>query len=300
MQPTLVILAAGAGTRYGGLKQLEPVGPSGETLLEYSAYDALRAGFGRIVLVVRPEAESMFSDQFESGLGRRAALAYVHQTLAGSSTSADRPVERAKPWGTGHAVLAVESEIDGPFAVINADDFYGAESYAQLFGFLDESRESESMAALGFPVGETLAAAGAVSRAVLDADGKGRLSSLIEYVEVWRQAGQIHCRDHNGRRKTLVGDELVSMNMWAFTPDLFPGMHVLFSEFLTRFADDPEAEFLLPEVIQTLIQSESIQVAVISGRSEWCGITYRQDRSLVSTVISSLVEQGHYPDRLWA
>jgi UTP-glucose-1-phosphate uridylyltransferase len=268
MKPTLVILAAGAGTRYGGLKQLAPIGPCGETLLEYSAFDALRAGFDRVVLVVRANAEQAFRDRLDGGLARRVPVSYVHQRLDDLPSGFARPAERTRPWGTGQAVLAAESQIDVPFAVVNADDFYGAESYVALSAFLAENPTGRSQAAVGFHVAETLADSGPVARALLEVDEEGGLSRIVEVLEVWRQEDRILYNDGDGRQQVLVGDELVSMNMWGFTPELLPQLRHSFARCLTQHGHLPDAEFLLP------------------------------DR--VSSVVACLISRGLYPKELWA
>ncbi len=300
MKPTLVILAAGAGTRYGGLKQLAPIGPGGETLLEYSAFDALRAGFGRVVLVVRRETEGAFRRRLDAGMARRAPVAYVHQCLDDLPAAFERPPNRVKPWGTGPAVLAAEPEIDGPFAVVNADDFYGAASYAALSRFWTGTGAGRCLAAVGFPVAETLTEAGPVSRALLDVDGEGRLREIVELLEVWREGSRILYRDAEGRPQALAGDELVSMNMWGFTPQVLSELRRRFADFLARSGRAADAELLLPEVVQSVVRDGRFRVDVLPGSGEWCGITFRQDEERVRSVISSLVDRGRYPQELWA
>ncbi len=303
MSPTLVILAAGAGSRYGGLKQLAPIGPGGETLLEYSAFDAVRAGFGRIVLVVRSETERAFRELLDSRMARRVPVAYVHQRVDNRSS------RRVKPWGTAHAVLAAAAEVDGPFAVVNADDFYGAESYVTLSGFLTGpafrwppsgvTKVGRVLAAVGFHVADTLPEAGAVSRALLEVDGDGWLRGIVEIFEVWRQDGGIACRDGEGHERALAGDQLVSMNMWGLTPRVMPELRRRFADFLARPGREPGAEYILPEVIQSMVRDGSFRVEVLAGSDGWCGITRRQDEEHSRSVIVSLVGQGRYPRELW-
>ncbi len=296
---TLVILAAGAGSRYGGLKQLAPVGRHGETLLEYSAFDAQRAGFDRVVLVVRPETERAFRERLGSRMARRVPVTYVHQCLDDLPAGFELPAQRVKPWGTGHAVLAAEPAVDGPFAVVNADDFYGAESYAALSRFLTGAGDGR-LATVGFRAGETLAAAGPISRALLDVDAGGRLRKIVEIPEVWREGDRILYRDAEGHQQVLAGDELVSMNIWGLTPRFLPQLRRRFSEFLGRSGRVSNAEFLLPEVIQSMIRDADFRVEVLPGSGDWCGLTFRQDRRRVRFVLSSLVEEGRYPEELWA
>jgi NDP-sugar pyrophosphorylase family protein len=294
-----VILAAGAGTRYGGLKQLAPVGPSAETLLEYSAFDAARAGFERIVLVVRPETERKFRDRLDGGMARCLPVAYVHQCLDDLPATLERPPERVKPWGTVQAVLAAQSQVDRPFAVVNADDFYGLQSYVTLSRFLSDSPEERRLAAVGFRVAETLTDAGPVSRGLLSVDSVGRLREIVEILEMWREGDRI-LYHQNGQVQALSGDELVSMNMWGFTPELLLELRSRFISFLKRSDRLSEAEFILPEVIRCLVREDRFRVDVLPGSGEWCGITFRQDHQRVSSTISSLVAQGRYPQELWA
>lgn len=296
MRPILVILAAGAGTRYGGLKQLAPIGPTGESLLEYSAFDALRAGFDRIVLVVRPETEAIFRERLDERMAERVPIAYVHQRPDGAPAAAGR---RTKPWGTGQAVLAVESQVSGPFGVINADDFYDGASFVALSKFLADAHQGRRLAVVGFSLARTLTDAGAVSRALLEVDGESRLRSILEHREVWRQGERIVYRDSEGRELPFGGDEVVSMNMWGFTPELLPELQRRFGDFLARLGTDQDSEFLLPEVIQDLVAEESFEVEVLPGGSRWCGITFREDQERAKSFISSLVELGEYPEELW-
>ncbi len=320
MSLTLVILAAGAGSRYGGLKQLAPIGPSGETLLEYSAFDALRAGFDRIVLVVRPETEQAFRERLDSRMARRVPVVYVHQRLDDPAVSErlpavserlpavferlpaafERPPRRVKPWGTGHAVLAAASEVDGPFAVVNADDFYGAASYVTLTDFLTGALGGRVLANVGFRVAETLPDAGAVSRALLEVDGDGRLRGIAETFEVWRQNDRIVYRDGGGHEHALTGDQWVSMNMWGFTPRLMPELRRGFADFLARSGHVPGAEFMLPEVIQSMVCDGRCRVEILAGSGQWCGMTHRQDAQRARSVIASLVGRGCYSRELWA
>jgi hypothetical protein len=297
---SLVILAAGVGSRYGGLKQLDEVGPAGETLMEYSIYDALRAGFRRVVLVVRPETE----DEFRDGLGRRIdgrmELAFVHQTLDDLPDGRMPPEGRTKPWGTGQAVLAAAQAVPGPFAVINADDYYGAASYRSLAGFLDDVGPAAAEFALqGFEIGPTLSPAGAVSRGLCRVDSEGRLRAIVEVLEVVKDGDGGRYLDGTGRDRHLRGDEPVSMNMWGFTPAVFELLRQAFSRFLDGSGSDPAAEFMLPAAVQSFIDAGRARVSVLTESGTWCGITYRQDRRRVVSFMADLIEQGVYPWDLW-
>ncbi len=304
MSLTLVILAAGVGSRYGGLKQLAPVGPGAETLLEYAAFDALRAGFQRVVVVVRPETEPAVRERLDPGMARQVPLTYVHQCLDDLPAGVEPTAGRVKPWGTGQAVLAAESAIDGPFAVVNADDFYGAESYAAIAASLRPG--DRRLATVGFRVADTLVPhryadpPAPVSRALLEVDDSGRLRRIVELREVWRQEGRILYRDAGGRRQVLAGDELVSMNVWGFVPGVLDELRCRFADFLERSGRVAAAEFLLPDVIQSMIRDRRFEVEVLPAGGGWCGITHRRDQQHARSVISSLVQEGRYPQELWS
>lgn len=300
--PTLVALAAGIGSRYGGLKQLEPVGPNGEALLEYSIYDALQAGFSRIVLVVRPETEPIFRKRFACGLASHADLTYVHQTLNHLPDDFAPPSGRIKPWGTGQAVLAARAEIDGAFAVVNADDFYGAESFNALGDFLQrESSESQpTLAMVGYEVGSTLSDAGPVSRALCQLDDVGRLERIVEILEMWRRDDGGFYLDGEGAEVVVSGERLVSMNIWGFAPQVFPELRRRFREFLDCHGEETDSEFLVPEVIQSLISEGLAQVEVLPHAGRCYGITYPEDRYRVAEMIAARTAQGEYPVKLWA
>jgi UTP-glucose-1-phosphate uridylyltransferase len=297
---SLVVLAAGIGSRYGGLKQLDEVGPSGETIMEYSAFDAARAGFRRAVLVVRPETEAEFRDTVGGRISAHLAVDYAHQTLDVSALCRRPTADRRKPWGTGHAVLAARAAVSGRFAVINADDFYGAESYRSLAGFLRDPASSRptDFALQGFRIGPTLSAAGAVSRGLCQADRDGWLEHIVELPAVHRRDGGGCYTDRDGVERTLGGDELVSMNMWGFTPAVFDELGRQFGEFLERSAHDPGGEFLLPAAVQRMIAERRARVRVLPEAGRWCGITYREDRAQVAAHIAALVARGVYPERL--
>jgi len=302
MAPTLVALAAGVGSRYGGLKQLEPVGPNGETLLEYSIYDAMQAGFSRVVLVVSSETESLFREAFAGGMAGRVAISYVHQSVEDLPAALQRVPGRVKPWGTGQAVLAAEPEVLGAFAVINADDFYGAESYQALGRFLSESHDGETwrFSMVGFQLGQTLSASGSVSRALCRLDADRRLERIVEVLEVWKHERGGAYTDAAGERIIVSGDQIVSMNMWGFTPALFPELRCRFIEFLGQYGQVEGSEFLVPEVVQDLVHTGRAQVDVLNHAGRWCGITYPEDKERVAGIIASLVMDGEYPERLWA
>jgi NDP-sugar pyrophosphorylase family protein len=301
MSLSLVILAAGVGSRYGGLKQLEPVGPGGESLMEYSIFDAERAGFERVVLVVRPETDHEFRSSIGERIAGRLPVAYVHQTLDDVPEGYRPPPERAKPWGTGHAVLAAEAEVDGPFAVINADDFYGADSFAVLGSFLRETPDGgmPTFAMAGFAVGPTLSESGPVSRGLCRVDDEAWLEGIVEILKLSKRGDGGRYTDVDGRERAVASQDPVSMNMWGFTTALFEALRRRFSDFLESSGGAPDSEFLLPDVVQRMIRDGSARVRVLRHGSRWCGITYPEDRVRAEEMIAELVARGVYPPRLW-
>jgi dTDP-glucose pyrophosphorylase len=298
VKPVLVVMAAGASRRYGGLKQLEPVGPGGETLLEYAAFDARRAGCDAVVLVVRAETEASFRERLDAGLGRHAELTYVHQSL--EHPGAPPPgARRAKPWGTAHAVLAAEPAIDGPFVVLNADDLYGAEPVASVVDHLRAGGARPAQVVVGFEVGRTLSPAGPVSRALCRVDDRGRLRGIVEIGGLAREGEVIRYVDADGADRSLGGAEPVSMNLWGFTPTLFPVLRRRFAEFLETPAASREGELLLPDVIGAAIAAREIEVDVLRTGADWCGMTWVEDLPRVRKVLRGHVASGRYPERLW-
>ena len=283
----LVILAAGMGSRFGGLKQVQPVGPAGELIIEYSAYDALRAGFGRLVLVIRKDIEADFRAVIGKRLEARMEVSYVFQ---------ETPAGRTKPWGTGHAVLAACAAVRGPFAVINADDFYGAAGYRALATHFARSTDC---AMVGYPLKQTLSDFGAVSRGLCATDAAGRLKSITEITKIEKTAGGARYGDSGGGTRTLTGDEIVSMNFWGFTPLVFPSLEKLFADFRRKNAGDARAEFYLPTALSTLNERGEARVALLRSDDEWFGLTYREDLAAAQAMIRALGANGKYPCPLW-
>lgn len=304
MDATLVILAAGIGKRYGGLKQLESLGPGGETLLEYSIFDARRAGFGRVVLVIRPETELQFRSHLSARLPDDVALSYARQTVSLGRDVRAAPRGRKKPWGTGHAVLVTEALIQGPFAVINADDFYGFGAFVTVGQFLRETRGDArpTFALAGFRLGQTLSGAGPVSRGLCQVNGGGWLERVVEVPKLSKhEAGGLYT-DDDGTEHIVPEDTLVSMNMWGFTPAIYDELNCRFREFLeaARESDGETSEFLIPDAIQAMISEGTARVRVLRHDGQWCGITFPGDRQLVREFIASRVAAGEYPERLWS
>lgn len=295
--PSLLVLAAGMGSRYGGLKQIDPVGPSGETIMDYSIYDALRAGFGKIVFVLRKEIEAAFRQTIATHFEHRIAIDYVFQELDGLPPGFSVPDCRTKPWGTTQAVLAATGAVREPFAVINADDFYGAESFRVLAAHLQSATTDYAM--IGFVLRNTLSDFGAVARGVCKVDEHGFLKSIVEMTNIARDGSQAKSTDSTGKVSQLSGDEIVSMNMWGFMPGVFAQLEQVFQEFLETHGSDLRAESYLPNAVNRLIDSGQARVRVIPTAGSWFGVTYRQDRERVVESIARLVQAGYYPERLW-
>ena len=296
--PTLLVLAAGMGNRYGGLKQIDPVGPAGETIIDYSIYDALRAGFGKLVFVIRKDIEQQFREIVGARFEKRVAVDYVFQALEDIPPRFTVPAGRAKPWGTTQAILLAEGVIHEPFAAINADDFYGAGGYRELAGHLTSG--SPDYAMVGFILRNTLSDFGSVARGVCQVAGDGYLQHIVELTRIERDANGAHNTDAAGNVTELNGDEPVSMNMWGFTPHVFDQLRERFERFLEGNASDLKAECFIPNTVGELIRSGLARVKVLHSRDSWFGVTYREDRPRVVESIRRLIANGLYPERLWS
>ena len=292
----LVILAAGMGSRFGGVKQVQPVGPAGELIIEYSAYDALRAGFDRLVLVIRRDIEADFRATIGARLEKHMDVKYVYQELADLPPGVSVAAGRTKPWGTGHAVLAARQSVQRPFAVINADDFYGASGYQALAGHF---ATASNYAMVGYPLRQTLSEHGTVSRGLCATDNQGRLKRITEITKIEKVPGAARYTDPAGRSQFLTGGEIVSMNFWGFTPSLFPQLQSLFSDFLRLSAADPKAEFYLPTALSALNETGTTRVSLLQSADEWFGLTYREDVAAAQAAIKALIAKGRYPSPLW-
>lgn len=301
MSASFVILAAGVGSRFGGPKQLEPVGPGGETLIDYAAFDALRAGFSRIVLVIRPEAEDAFRERIGRGMQPRISVAFAHQRLDALPSGVCCPPGRTRPWGTAHAVLAAADAVEGPFAVANADDYYGADAIAALGGFISRApgETSPEHALVGFTLRDTLSDAGPVSRAVCRCDANGRLEAIREVTSIRRHGKDGIAPDGHGRERVIDGDTPVSMNLWAFRSPFMRQLGDEFREFLRAYGGSTSAEFYLPAVVGKLVGRGLARVRVLRAAGRWCGMTYRGDRGGVEQAIRRQIAAGVYPERLW-
>ena len=294
----MLILAAGMGSRYGGLKQIDPVGPSGETIMDYSVYDALRAGFGKLVFVIRRDIEAAFREAIGARFERRLPVEYVFQELDWLPAGFTVPAGRTKPWGTGQAILAAESVIQEPFAAINADDFYGANSFRVLADHLRSGSADHAM--VGFVLRNTLSDHGSVARGVCGVDTDGYLQSVTELTKLERDGRGARYTDSTGVIQRLSGDEPVSMNFWGFTTALFPALRALFIEFLQQHGQEEKSEFYIPVAVNTLVASGQARCRVLSTPDSWFGVTYREDRPRVIESVRALVSRGDYPERLWA
>jgi NDP-sugar pyrophosphorylase family protein len=296
--PTLLVLAAGMGSRYGSLKQIDPVGPGGETIVDYSIYDALRAGFAKVVFVIRKDIEQPFKETVGERFEKHVDVQYVFQELGNLPPGSSVPAGRTKPWGTLHAVLAAAGVINEPFVVINADDFYGAESYRSLARYLQAGTLNYAM--VGFVLRNTLSDFGPVSRGVCRVDGDDFLQGIVELKNIVRDGAHAINTDATGQVSRLSGDEVVSMNMWGFTPRIFGQLAEHFQRFLERSGSDVKSESYLPLAVNELVQSGQARVKVLRTNDLWCGITYREDHPRVVECIARLIRTGSYPERIWS
>ena len=296
-KPALVVLAAGMGSRYGGLKQAVPVNASGETIVDYSVFDALRAGFGKVVFVIRGAIEDAFKTSVGSKLEQHMEVAYAFQELDNLPPGFTVPAGRTKPWGTLHATLIGAEQVDGPFAVINADDFYGAHSFRVLAQHLQ--RDEGNCAMVGFTLRNTLSDFGAVSRGVCSVSNDGRLLSTVEKTSIVRDGNTARSIEPDGESLALTGDEIVSMNMWGLLPGVVEPLRENFREFLVDCASDPKAEAYLPKAVNRLVASGRARVDVLHTPDTWFGVTYPADHAHVLESIRNLTANGSYPDRLW-
>ena len=301
MKPTLFVLAAGMGSRYGGLKQLDGLGPNGETIMDYSIFDAIRGGFGKIVFVIRKDFEQDFRDKVLSKYEGHIPTELTFQAIDDLPEGFTCPEDRTKPWGTNHAVLMGKSVINEPFAVINADDFYGRDAFAVMGKWLSELPEGSEgkYSMVGFRVCNTLSENGTVARGVCAKDEAEMLTAVVERTEIMRIDGVISYKDENGEWQPVGEETPVSMNFWGFTPDYFKYSEAQFVDFLKENIDKPKSEFFIPLVVDTLINSGKATCEVLDTTAKWFGVTYAADRPGTVEKIQSLVDAGEYPDKLF-
>ena len=298
MKPTLVILAAGMASRYGSMKQVEGFGPSGETIMDYSIYDAIRAGFGKIVFIIRKEFLDNFREVTGKEIEEKIDVEYVFQELTSFTNGFKIPAERTKPWGTAHAVLCARDAVKGAFAVINADDFYGSDGFLKAYQFLVDVCKDNVYSIIGYELLKTLSDHGTVNRGVCDVDKNGNLISVVERLNVSLQGNQIVCDDEH-LPKELSLDTNVSMNFWCFSTSVFDYIEKLFKEFLSANISKPKAEFFIPIVADRFIKEKAGIIKVINTSAQWFGVTYKEDAPSVQDKLLKLVEDGEYPENLW-
>jgi len=301
MKPTLLVLAAGMGSRYGGLKQMDPMGPNGETVLDYSVFDAIRAGFGRVVFIIRED----FAEAFKQGVGARFAdriqVDYVFQKLDDLPDGFSVPEGREKPWGTSHAVRAARHIVKEHFAVINADDFYGQDAYLRAAAFFNSlpASSNDAMAMVGYPLENTLSDHGHVNRGICKLDEKGLLSNVEEYLNIERESDSVVRGDAlDGSRREVPSDSLVSMNFWAFSPAFFGQLEEAFTRFLTESGTQMKSECYIPTIVDHLIHGGYAECPVLQTTSAWFGVTYPDDKPFVVESIAKLIKAGDYPEKL--
>jgi choline kinase len=299
MKPTLLILAAGMASRYGSMKQVDGFGPNGETIIDYSIYDAIKAGFGKVTFIIREEFLDSFKGIFEPKLQGKVETDYVFQSYDLTQFGIDKVVERAKPWGTAHAVLAARNQVHEPFCVINADDYYGYDAFEKMAKFLTSEVRDDHYSLVGYEIGNTLSEYGSVSRGVCDMDENGNMIGVTERTEVYWKDGDIYYKDANGETQ-LSADSRVSMNFWGFTPAVFKQSEEMFKRFVDANESNPKAEFFIPLVADELIKTGTADFKVIPTSSKWFGVTYKEDKPIVQKSISDLVANGTYPANLWA
>lgn len=299
MKPTLLILAAGMASRYGSMKQIDGFGPNEETIIEYSIYDAIKAGFGKVVFIIKEEFEDNFKALFDPKLKGKIETAYVFQNFDLKQYGLDVEIERAKPWGTGHAILAARHVINEPFCVINADDFYGLDSFQKMVSFLTEEVTGSNYSMIGYEIAKTLSDFGSVSRGVCKVSQDGYLEEIIERTKVLRE-GEAIVYEEEGKQYPLPLETRVSMNFWGFTPEVFKLAEELFREFALTHQEDPKSEFFIPIIVETLLNSEKADFKVVPTDSKWFGVTYKEDKPVVKESIDELIKEGAYPSNLWA
>ncbi len=298
MKPSLIILAAGMASRYGSMKQMEGFGPSGETIMEYSIYDAIRAGFGKIVFIIRKKFENSFRELIEAKIGNSISVEYVFQEIEMQTDGFEIPKDRTKPWGTAHAVLCAADKINEPFAVINADDFYGSDSFKKASNFLMNQCNEKIYGLVGYELLKTLSANGTVNRGICTVDEKSQLASISERINISLVDGKIKSDDGQLPNEFLFSTQ-VSMNFWCFSPSIFTITKKLFQKFLTENIENPKAEFYIPAVADFFIKENGGVIKIIQTSAQWFGVTYKEDAPFVKEKLMKLIEKDEYPVNLW-
>jgi NDP-sugar pyrophosphorylase family protein len=299
MKPTLLVLAAGMGTRYGGNKQLDEVGPSGETIIDYSIYDAIRAGFGKIVFVIRRDIEEQVKERFVERLRDKIEVDYVFQEITNLPEGVKVTPDRQKPWGTSHAILVTREKIKEPFGVINADDYYGVESFTILHDFLVNDKDPNCYSIVGYKLGNTLSEHGNVNRGVCKAGSDGLLQGIVETRQISKTKDGAIAPGLDGKVLSFTGNEIVSMNLWGFKPSCYEFLGKEFRNFIDRSGMDPKSELDIPTSVDKFVKSGDIKIKVLMSNERWFGVTYREDKPFVVESIRKMIRKGIYPARIY-
>lgn len=299
MKPVLLILAAGMGSRYGGLKQIDKIGPSGEAIIDYSIYDAVRAGFGKVVLVIRPELENDFREFFGDKLKGKIEVEYVYQELNNIPAGLTVPAGRKKPWGTAHAILVAADTINTPFLAINADDFYGAEAFQTVADFFKSNKDEKTHCMVGYELGFTLSEFGTVSRGVCSYDEDLNLKKITEVTNIERRNGKVGYQDPGNGWVEVDPTKYVSMNAWGFYPGIFDIFKTGFEKFIRQANNDPKAEYYIAKPLMDMIENQEGKVKILQTDAKWFGVTYREDKAFAIDKINELIHSGKYPSNLW-
>ena len=299
MKPTLVIMAAGMASRYGSMKQIQQFGPSGETIMDYSIYDAIKAGFKKVVFIIRKDFAEDFKNIFEPKLKGRIETEYVYQEMDKFMEGRAIPADRVKPWGTSHAILCAKEAVNEPFAVINADDFYGTDAFQKAHDFLKNGCQPDVYAIIGYELAKTLSEHGSVSRGVCDVNESNNLVAINERLKIYREDGKIIYENPEGGKQILPEDSKASMNFWCFHPSIFEFLQAGFKGFLDENIGNPKSEYLIPFSADQFIKKGEGVIKVIPTSSQWFGVTYKEDAPVVQTSLNELVQKGEYPSNLW-
>ncbi|WP_340112792.1 nucleotidyltransferase family protein [Maribellus mangrovi] len=300
MKPTLLILAAGMGSRFGGLKQIEPVGPNGEAIIDYTIYDAIRAGFGKVVFIIRESFADAFREKFDAKLKGKIDAEYVYQELDNLPEGFALPKGREKPWGTAHAILVAKDAVKEPFCALNADDFYGKEAYQVMADFLTTSTNEMEYSMVAYHLKNTLSDFGSVSRGVCSVNDNKNLLKIVETTKIVKKNGGVVSIEEDGSEQTLTGNENVSMNMWGFKPSIFRTLESKFVDFLKTEMLKPKSEMYIPSVVFEMIDEKLANVKVLEADSPWFGVTYKEDKPQVVNKLRKLIDAGEYPEKLWS
>ncbi len=298
MKPTLLVLAAGMGSRYGGLKQADQVGPSGETIIDYSIYDAIQAGFGKVVMVVRQNILTEMKALFDTRWGSKITIEYAIQEVNVPIEGIDNLPERKKPWGTGHAVMVAKHLINEPFAVINADDFYGSDAFSAICSYLKNGISENENTMVGYILKNTLSDHGFVSRGICEIDADNYLQTINERTNIERINGEVVFKDGEGNQTPLDETSYVSMNFWGFMPSFFEEAEAQFKEFVKENIENEKAEFFIPLIVSAMMEQKGLKIKVLESTAQWMGVTYKEDKPIVEEKIRQLVKAGAYPEKL--